>query len=57
MELGEEEKRQLRKIIEQTGYIPPGLKDHAIAKKLLYKKAGPVCKRPARPGNTDWWRL
>ncbi len=42
MELGEEEKRQLKKIIEQTGYIPPGLKDHAIAKKLLYKKAGPV---------------
>ena len=42
MGLREEEKRQLKKIIEGTGVAPPGLQDYIMKKKLQIKKEGPV---------------
>ncbi|MHA1376797.1 MAG: hypothetical protein ACTSRG_00265 [Candidatus Helarchaeota archaeon] len=42
MQLREEEKKQLKKIIDATGVIPPGLQGYGQKKQFTVKKEGPV---------------
>ena len=42
MELNEEERRQLKKIIDATGVIPPGLQQYQDKRKFKVQKTGPV---------------
>ncbi|MHA1299477.1 MAG: hypothetical protein ACTSO9_08600 [Candidatus Helarchaeota archaeon] len=42
MNLREDEKKQLKKIIDATGVIPPGLQDYGYKKKIKVSKEGPV---------------